>query len=164
MDNLTTTISKAHLGAICADAISELERAIRKHPHFPSKLSYLDKHAASMLLDAFRDRNDNGRATGTTIFEEEFNEFLLEVFAGRPGHAREELVQAIAMLLRIYCHLGFYTGGSEPWQTNPVNPVEKEEPCSGCVDYGRSPMSNRACAICPAPDYPKFKSRGEVQP
>jgi len=130
MNQLTTIISKAHLGAICADAISELERAIRKHPHFPAKLSYIEEYGIAELLGSFRDMNDNGRATGTTIFEEEFNEFLMEVFAGRPGHAREELVQSIAMLLRIYCHLGHYTGGLEPWQTNPanpVNPVDKKE-------------------------------------
>ena len=118
MANLTTTISKAHLGAICADAISELERAIRKHPAFPGELSYYQMDDVATFLGSLRNINDTGKATASTIFEEEFMEFLMECQAKRPGHAREELVQSIAMLLRIYCHLGYYTGGSEPWHPN----------------------------------------------
>ena len=118
MANLTTTISKAHLGRICADAISELERAISKHPEFPCEITNYQPDDVATFLGSLRHLNDTGKATATTIFEEEFMEFLMEVQARRPGHAREELVQSIAMLLRIYCHLCHYCAGSlEPWHT-----------------------------------------------
>jgi hypothetical protein len=107
---LGTSINKALLGGICADAISELERAIRKHPAFPGELTVIQPDDAAEYLGTLREMNDTGKATASTIFEEEFMEFVMECQARRPYHARGELVQAIAMLLRIYCHLGHYTG------------------------------------------------------
>jgi hypothetical protein len=108
MKQLKTVISKAHLGTVCADAISELERAIRKHPEFPCEMTNYQPDDVATFLGSLRHLNDTGKATASTIFEEEFMEFLMEVQVKRPGHAREELVQAIAMLLRIYCHLDDY--------------------------------------------------------
>lgn len=110
---LTTTIDKASVAGICADAISELERATRLHPEWPDRLD-LDQRQGNKnaLLNLVRCQNDAGPengATGESILMEEVYEFLEA--AAKPGNraaARIELVQAMAMLLRIYCHLNDY--------------------------------------------------------
>ena len=126
MNQLTTKIDKAAVTAFCADAISELERAARLFPTWPAELKDHDEEEQEGNLKIARAMNDNGRATGTTIFAEEWYEFLLAT--RKPGNqvaARIELVQAMAMLLRISCHLGDYvakveTGNSklETWHPN----------------------------------------------
>ena len=110
MNFLATTISKERLGSICADAISELEKAVRKHPVFPGELTVIQPDDAAEYLGTLREMNDTGKATASTIFEEEFMEFIMEAQSKRPWHARGELVQCISSLLRIYCHLTHYTG------------------------------------------------------
>lgn len=124
MANITTTISKAHLSAICADAISELERDVRMDPNFPENLPYHSEEEHEDAVKIFRAINDHGRATGTTIFQEEFASFV--VAANKPGNivaARIELVRAMTMLLRISCHLNDYvphraTEGTETYHPN----------------------------------------------
>jgi len=113
---LTTVINKPELATLCADAISELERAARLHPEWPTELHYHDEEQQEGNLAIARALNDHGRATGTSLFSEEFLEFLLA--ARKPGNnvaARAELVQAMAMLLRNYCHLNDYI----PREVNP---------------------------------------------
>lgn len=106
---LVTRIDKAALTEFCADAISELERAARLHPEWPTELNYHDEDEQEGNLKIARALNEHGRATGTTIFSEEWYEFLLA--SRKPGNivaARTELVQAMSMLLRIGCHLNDY--------------------------------------------------------
>ncbi len=106
---LITVINKPELATLCADAISELERAARLHPAWPVNLNYDDEHQEDGNLKVARAINNHGRETGQTIFTEEWYEFLLA--ARKPGNqvaARIELVQAMAMLLRIGCHLNDY--------------------------------------------------------
>jgi len=106
---LTTKIDKAQVTSLCADAISELERAARLFPEWPAELNYHAEYEQAGNLKIARALNNNGLATGTTIFSEEWYEFLLAT--RKPGNkvaARIELVQAMAMLLRISCHLDDY--------------------------------------------------------
>ncbi len=141
MSKLTTIIKKPELATLCADAISELERAARLHPEWPSELNYHDEEEQESNLAIARAINDHDRATGTTIFAEEWYEFLLA--ARKPGNivaARTELVQAMAMLLRISCHLGDYVPKAETGKMCPVD-EEKCDLCAGvlgkpCPDAG----------------------------
>jgi hypothetical protein len=106
---LVTKIDKAAVTAFCADAISELERAVRLFPKWPTELQYYSQDHIDRFLTDFRIENEMLNPSGTTIFEEEWYEFLDA--AMKPGNqvaARIELVQAMAMLLRISCHLGDY--------------------------------------------------------
>lgn len=109
MKQLKTNIDKAQVTSLCADAISELERAVRLHPEWPTSLTGWTVEEIKGQLERVRHANDNGLATATSIFAEE----LLEVCeaARKPGNivaARIELVQAVAMLIRISCHLNDY--------------------------------------------------------
>lgn len=106
---LETRIDKGEVTLLCADAISELERATRIHPKWPTDLHYHDEEEQDAQLKIARAINDHGQATGSSIFAEEWYEFMQA--ARKPGNqvaARAELVQAMAMLLRIYCHLNDY--------------------------------------------------------
>jgi len=119
--HLTTKIDKAAITELCADAISELERAARLWPTWPTELHYHCEEEEGINLKCSRSLNDHGRATGQTIFSEEWYEFLLA--ARKPGNidaARIELVQAMAMLLRISCHLNDYVShrGTESTEVN----------------------------------------------
>lgn len=121
-NQLTTKIDKGEVTRLCADAISELERAARLHPQWPAELHYREEYEQEETLHLCRYLNDNDQATGTSIFSEEFLEFLL---ASRvPGNqvaARIELVQALAMLLRIGCHLDDYMKHAATKSTEVTN-------------------------------------------
>jgi hypothetical protein len=109
MKNLITIINKPQLATLCADAISELERAARLHPEWPTELPYSAVEVYEHWLLITRAINDHERSTACSIFEEEWYEFLIS--ASKQGNivaARSELVQAMAMLLRISCHLDAY--------------------------------------------------------
>jgi hypothetical protein len=109
MKQLKTNIDKAQVTSLCADAISELERAVRIHPMWPAELSNYSKGCMPELLKLLRDINDNGTPTGYTIFKEEFIEFIeASMKPGNQVAARIELVQTMAMLIRISCHLNDY--------------------------------------------------------
>jgi hypothetical protein len=110
---LTTKIDKAQVTAFCADAISELDRAARLHPEWPAELSpegFRHTRVIESRLQTARQCNKyKWTYTAHSIFEEEYFEFLEA--AMKPGNkvaARIELVQAMAMLLRISCHLDDY--------------------------------------------------------
>jgi len=111
MKQLKTNIDKAQVTSLCADAISELERAARLFPEWPSVLypaGFLNEIEGQLS----RARENNGAestCTAHSIFGEEYMEFLEAAL--KPGNkvaARIELVQAMAMLLRISCHLDDY--------------------------------------------------------
>jgi hypothetical protein len=110
MKQLKTTIDKAQVTSLCADAISELERAVRLFPTWPSKLHVMDNPKFDdAILEQARFTNDSGASVGESIFIEEWIEFLQA--SRKPGNkvaARIELVQAMAMLIRIGCHLNDY--------------------------------------------------------
>jgi hypothetical protein len=134
MNQLTTTINKPELATLCADAISELERAVRSFPTWPDALLYSSTEEYEQRLTITRALNDHGRETGVTIFEEEFLEFLVIASKGNRKWARIELVQAMAMLLRIYCHLDAYVshGATEGTEKEPTMLLN-------CPHCGRQP-------------------------
>lgn len=114
-NQLTTKIDKGEVTRLCADAISELERAVRMYPTAPSSLcteSIALIGSKAKIWKAVNDSRfikDGIEPTSATIFEEEYYEFLEA--AMKPGNqiaARIELVQAMAMLIRIGCHLDDY--------------------------------------------------------
>ena len=102
---MKTVINKPELATLCADAISELERACRKHQEWPDKLTTCNADDVKIFLHDARKTNDNGQATAGSIFDEEYYEFIEAVMQGDAKAARHELTQAIAMLLRQYAHL-----------------------------------------------------------
>lgn len=130
MKHLKTNIDKAQVTSLCADAISELERAVRLFPTWPEELypiAYGPREVAAQLERARHHNETEGMATGHSIFGEEYMEFLEASF--KPGNivaARRELVQAMAMLLRIGCHLEDYVAKADlsAAQELRVNPEE----------------------------------------
>lgn len=115
MKQIITKIDKAQVTSLCADAISELERAVRLFPTSPATLcsesiSYVSSKAKIWkAINDGRFVKDDIHPTSATVFEEEYYEFLEA--AMKPGNivaARIELVQAMAMLIRIGCHLNDY--------------------------------------------------------
>jgi DNA-binding GntR family transcriptional regulator len=89
-------------------AEGELIKAVEKHPLFADKLSNLDKDMTGFFLSRQRLTNDKGEATGSSIFHEEWGEFLEAVYNGDADAARHELAQCMAMLLRIGIHIDDY--------------------------------------------------------
>lgn len=111
------TLDTAKKERCCSDAISglsdgieELQKAIEKHPLFPDRLTDLKPEMIQCFLSRQREKNDTGpdTATGSTVFHEEWGEFLEAVQNGDKAAARHELAQCIAMLLRIWIHLEDY--------------------------------------------------------
>lgn len=104
---MQTKINQGELGKVCADAISELISACAKHPDWPDELTdSMDLDYVRYVLGACRTFNDTptGRSA-QSIFDEEQFEFFEAVMLGDGEAARKELTQAIAMLLRMYCHI-----------------------------------------------------------
>ena len=102
---MQTKINRREIINLCADALTELERACRKHPDWPAKLTTCNADDVKIFLHDARKTNDNGQATAGSIFDEEYYEFIEAVMQGDAKAARHELTQAIAMLLRQYAHL-----------------------------------------------------------
>jgi hypothetical protein len=124
MKQLKTNIDKAHVTSLCADAISELERAVRLLPTWPSVLYPSDflNEIENQLNRARENNHSEDKCTAHSIFGEEYMEFLEA--AMKPGNivaARIELVQAMAMLIRISCHLNDYVqhGATESTEVQP---------------------------------------------
>jgi hypothetical protein len=137
MKQLKTNIDKAHVTSLCADAISELERAVRLFPEWPAELSpagFQQTRVIDYRLQTARQCNQyKYTCTAHSIFEEEYYEFLQAAI--KPGNlvaARIELVQAMAMLLRISCHLNDYVqhGATESTEktikADPSNPLNEK--------------------------------------
>jgi hypothetical protein len=112
---LTTTIDKAFLGRLCADAIGNLERACEKHPTFPGELSSIDIEIAQHEMYSLKRQNDAGNGNARTIANEEFMEFDVAVLQGMRKQAYDELVDLITVWLRVGLHLGDYVAkGVQP--------------------------------------------------
>lgn len=116
---------KRRLVSLCCDAMQELDRACFKHPLFPERLFDHENAATDLLrqLELARNNNDfeKGRlATGYSVFVEEFLEFVDAADRGDRPAADAELVQAMAMLMRVALHLDDYcpaqpaTGNKQP--------------------------------------------------
>jgi hypothetical protein len=108
MKQLKTTIDKAQVTSLCADAISELERAVRLFPEWPDVLHPNIEAVESELRKSRKLNDSKDRFTAHSIFGEEYLEFLEMALKGNAKWARIELVQAMAMLIRISCHLNDY--------------------------------------------------------
>lgn len=112
MNTLDTakTLNIVDVSLLSASAGNELRKAIEKHPLFPDRLSDLQPEMIQCFLSRQREKNDTGpdTATGSSVFHEEWGEFLEAVQNGDKAAARHELAQCIAMLLRIGIHLENY--------------------------------------------------------
>jgi NTP pyrophosphatase (non-canonical NTP hydrolase) len=118
MLTLETKVNNLELVSLAVDAISELKRACGKFPTFPHRIIGEQDLWTSVKeeLEQFRSLNDSegGKdASGSSVFFEEFFEFVQAVEKGDAEAARAELVQAMAMLMRIHCHLGEYCQAKE---------------------------------------------------
>ena len=137
MKQLTTKINKGEVTSLCADAISELERAVRLFPEWPSIIDSRVPEHYTYVLKFLREQNEEkvsyAPVCAASIFCEEWFEFLEAAI--KPGNrvaARIELVQAMAMLIRISCHLNDYvplTAEQEP-RVNPEEAASQGETSS----------------------------------
>lgn len=120
-EHIPTKIDKQFLGRLCADAISNLERACEKHPRFPIEFTTMDIEDAQGLLHNARNLNDNGFDTGDTIAEEEELEFTVAILQGMRPQAYCELVDLITVWLRVGLHLDDYVshGSTESTEEQP---------------------------------------------
>jgi len=110
MNKIKTVIEQMALEALCDDAIVELYSAVEYYPEWPDVLYPADSLAeveAQLNRARFNNESKDG-CTGYSIFGEEYMEFLEAALIGNRELARRELVQTIAMLLRIGCHLDDY--------------------------------------------------------
>lgn len=110
LDTAKKTGKGLNLFLMSDSSFEELHKAIEKHPMFPDRLSDLQPETIQCFLSRQREKNDTGpdTATGSTVFHEEWGEFLEAVQNGDRASARHELAQCIAMLLRIGIHLEDY--------------------------------------------------------
>lgn len=108
MNQLTTKIDKQFLGRLCADAISNLERACEKHPTFPNEFTSIPLETAQEMMWTAKHFNDNGHPYGDTIAEEEGLEFTVALIQGMRPQAYDELVDLITVWLRVGLHLNDY--------------------------------------------------------
>lgn len=109
-------MDKGALAALCADAITKLGRACEKFPTFPGELTNGDRQHIRWQLNNSRLLNDTAggeRATGHSVFGEEYYELqeAVVITCDLPA-ARKELVQSLAMLLRIAVHLDDYVAAA----------------------------------------------------
>jgi hypothetical protein len=108
---LITKIDKAFLGRLCADAISNIERSIEKHPSFPSSIQDPindDIEIAQGMMYSLKRQNDSGKGHADTIANEEEWEFKCAVIQGHGPMAYQELVDLITVWLRVGLHLDDY--------------------------------------------------------
>lgn len=110
MNMINTQMEDFELRNLCDEAMYELGSAVEKYPQWPDVLYPADCLAeveAQLNRARFNNESKDG-CTGHSIFGEEYMEFLETALIGDKEQARKELVQAIAMLLRIGCHLDDY--------------------------------------------------------
>lgn len=110
---LITEINRGKLSGLCADAITELQRACAKPPFFPDALlsSLRPGHLIGEQLDLARacnDRAGGSEASAYSVVVEELLEFFDAAGRGDRAAAEAELVQTMAMLLRIHAHPSDY--------------------------------------------------------
>jgi len=120
-NQLITKIDKAFLGRLCADAISNLERAIEKHPTFPGDHTTMSLQDSTDILAAIKKINDTGDTTAQLISYEEQLEFNIEVANKNAAAAYNELVDLITVWLRVGLHLDDYVShrGTESTEVKP---------------------------------------------
>lgn len=136
---------KRRLVGLCCDAMQELDRACQKFPAFPDKLHDYSRMTTPLDMQlatarTWNDRDAGNRATGYSVFVEEFLEFVEAALRGERAAAEAELVQAMAMLMRIALHLDDYcpaqtaTGKQQPAISNKQQATgngQKREACRG---------------------------------
>ena len=110
---LKTEFKERELLELLTDALKELQRACLKFPCFPDAFANSASiESANRVLSAMRkvnDSNEGAAATAYTVFGEEWCELIEAISSKRDkAEARKELVQSIAMLLRISLHLDDY--------------------------------------------------------
>jgi hypothetical protein len=133
-NQLVTKIDKQFLGRLCADAISNLERACEKHPTFPAKLINLSLEQVDSLERDTKNINDAGRGTVITIQDEEAMELFSNLLRGNKKQAYDELVDLLTVWLRVGCHLTDYVHASgvdlqpalQTFSAPPVNTREEQ--------------------------------------
>jgi hypothetical protein len=107
MDKIKTIRKPRIVEQLCEDAQIELMEAVAYYPEWPTVLHPVIEEVQAQLERA-RANNESSNCTAHSIFGEEYMEFLEAALIGNKELARRELVQAIAMLLRIGCHLDDY--------------------------------------------------------
>jgi hypothetical protein len=123
MSNLITKVDKQLLGRLCADAISNLDKACEKHPTFPDSPTTMSYQDATDILATIKRINDTGDTTAQLISYEEQLEFNIEVSNKNLAAAYKELVDLITVWLRVGLHLNDYIPNgridNKPWMASP---------------------------------------------
>lgn len=105
------------LAELSLDAWEELLCAVAKFPTFPAQFCRAALFDVRARLGYLRDQNDrkieDRPKTAASILEEELTEMMEAVLLGDLDAARIELVQSMAMLLRIYVHLPYYCAAAK---------------------------------------------------
>jgi hypothetical protein len=146
MIQLTTKIDKQFLGRLCADAISNLQKACEKHPTFPLAPSNLTLDDVIRYKATAQYYNDHEKGTVHTIAYEEELELNAALFQGLRGRAYDELVDLITVWLRVGLHLTDYVHESgvdlqQPKQTfaaPSICPVDDDK-CDRCAGIRLDP-------------------------
>jgi hypothetical protein len=133
-ERIITKIDKPFLARLCADAISNLQKACETHPRFPSTFTDMGIEVAQELLIKARYYNDHGFDTGDTIAEEEEMEFTVAILQGMRRQAYDELVDLITVWLRVGLHLDDYI----PSKVCPVD----EDRCDLCAGVRDDPCED----------------------
>lgn len=103
--------ARRELSALFVEAQDELARATAKFPEFPGTFAPPPAlESLPRVLKRIREMNDGAvNATAYSIFGEEWLEFVEAVAVRRDkAAARTELIQAMAMLLRMWQHVDAY--------------------------------------------------------
>ncbi len=119
-NTLTTKIDKAFLGRLCADAISNLDRACEKHPLFSDEMTSMSLGECQHILEEIKGINDTGETTAQLIGYEEHLEFNIELANGNRQKAYIELVDLMTVWLRVSLHLDDYLSAAHEPQANRV--------------------------------------------
>jgi hypothetical protein len=98
--------------SVALEATRELRRACEKHPTWPTRFISVPLEMVRGHLAKVRRINDGKDAgnqpTACFIINEELSEMQEAVLSGDLDAARQECIQAMAMLLRLYVHLPHY--------------------------------------------------------
>jgi hypothetical protein len=112
MDEIITKFLEKELRDVTWAALQELDRACIKFPTWPAKLVDYKSDEIGDIRKRLQEINDGKdekwNATANSIIMEELAETLEAAQKGDLVAARAELIQATAMLLRLYVHLPHY--------------------------------------------------------
>jgi len=135
---LTTKIDKQFLGRLCADAISNLQKACEKHPTFPMHVSGLTLEEAEGLLRRSRQANDEPDRTVCMIANEEELEMEVAILSGYKRSAYDELVDLLTVWLRVGVHLNDYV---------PNKAITQSGNNARCSDSGNHSANAESVAV-----------------